>query len=44
LRKADWNQTRAAALLDLSRKTFIYRMEKHGIPKDPPTTKPSSAF
>jgi DNA-binding NtrC family response regulator len=36
LRKAGWNQTRAAALLDLSRKTFIYRMEKHSISKDPP--------
>jgi two-component system NtrC family response regulator len=44
LRKADWNQTRAAALLDLSRKTFIYRMEKHGIPKEPPATDPASVF
>jgi len=37
LRKSNWNQTRAAALLDLSRKTFIYRMEKHRIPKENPT-------
>jgi DNA-binding NtrC family response regulator len=44
LRKADWNQTRAAALLDLSRKTFIYRMEKHGIPKELPVTDPPLAF
>jgi two-component system NtrC family response regulator len=36
LRKSNWNQTRAAALLDLSRKTFIYRMEKHRIPKENP--------
>jgi DNA-binding NtrC family response regulator len=36
LRKSNWNQTRAAALLDLSRKTFIYRMEKHGIQKEEP--------
>jgi signal transduction histidine kinase len=35
-RKSNWNQTRAAALLDLSRKTFIYRMEKHRIPKENP--------
>jgi DNA-binding NtrC family response regulator len=36
LKKANWNQTRAAALLDLSRKTFIYRMEKHRIAKQGP--------
>ena len=36
LRKSNWNQTRAAALLDLSRKTFIYRMEKHRIPRENP--------
>lgn len=29
--KADWNQTQAARYLDLSRKTLIYRMEKHGL-------------
>ena len=34
LKKSDWNQTRAAALLDVSRKTLIYRMEKHGISKE----------
>jgi DNA-binding NtrC family response regulator len=33
LKKAEGNQTRAASLLDLSRKTFLYRMEKHGIGK-----------
>ncbi|HEX7727875.1 MAG TPA: sigma-54 dependent transcriptional regulator [Terracidiphilus sp.] len=31
LEKAGGNQTRAARYLDLSRKTFIYRMEKHGL-------------
>ena len=36
LHKCDWNQTRAARYLDISRKTLIYRIEKHGIqePKD----------
>jgi len=33
LQKCDWNQTRAARYLDLSRKTLIYRIEKHGIHK-----------
>jgi DNA-binding NtrC family response regulator len=37
LKKTQWNQTHAAALLDISRKTFLYRMEKHGIPKEQPT-------
>jgi DNA-binding NtrC family response regulator len=36
LKKTQWNQTHAAALLDISRKTFLYRMEKHGIPKEQP--------
>jgi len=31
LLKSNWNQTRAAELLSLSRKTLIYRMEKYGI-------------
>jgi two-component system response regulator AtoC len=34
LRKFDWNQTKAAAFLDLSRRTLIYRMEKFGFHKD----------
>jgi DNA-binding NtrC family response regulator len=33
LEKCDWNQTRAARYLDISRKTLIYRMERHGIRK-----------
>lgn len=38
LNKFDWNQTRAARYLDISRKTLIYRIEKHGVqkPPDPP--------
>ena len=35
LHKCDWNQTRAARYLDVSRKTLIYRIEKHGIRKPP---------
>jgi two-component system response regulator AtoC len=35
LHKCDWNQTRAARYLDLSRKTLIYRLEKHKIEKPP---------
>jgi DNA-binding NtrC family response regulator len=31
LRKFNWNQSRAAQYLDLSRKTLIYRMEKFGL-------------
>jgi DNA-binding NtrC family response regulator len=31
LEKCDWNQTHAAQYLDISRKTLIYRMERHGI-------------
>jgi len=35
LKRFDWNQTQAARYLDISRRTLIYRMEKHGIPKGP---------
>jgi len=31
LEKFNWNQTRAARYLDISRKTLIYRMEKYGL-------------
>jgi two-component system NtrC family response regulator len=34
LQKFDWNQTKAAHFLDISRRTLIYRMEKYGIQKD----------
>jgi two-component system NtrC family response regulator len=35
LNRCDWNQTQAAHYLDISRKTLIYRIEKHGIKKPP---------
>ena len=34
LEKAAGNQSQAARYLDISRKTFIYRMEKHGLRAD----------
>ena len=34
LEKSGWNQTQAAQYLDISRKTLIYRMEKHGLKRD----------
>jgi two-component system NtrC family response regulator len=34
LEKFDGNQTHAARYLDISRRTFIYRMEKHGLRQD----------
>jgi len=34
LKKCDWNQSRAAQYLDLSRKTLIYRMEKFGLQRE----------
>ncbi len=34
LEKFNWNQTRAAQYLDISRKTLIYRMEKFGLRKE----------
>jgi two-component system NtrC family response regulator len=40
LKKFDWNQTKAAAFLDISRRTLIYRMEKYGFHKEPAETAP----
>ena len=34
LQKCNWNQTKAAQYLDISRKVLIYRMEKHGLRKE----------
>ena len=34
LQKCNWNQTKAAQYLDISRKVLIYRMEKFGLRKD----------
>jgi len=41
LEKAGGNQTKAARYLDISRRTFIYRMEKHGIRDDSETNRQS---
>lgn len=42
LKKFDWNQTKAASFLDVSRRTLIYRMEKHGIRKEDNGSSPQS--
>jgi two-component system NtrC family response regulator len=34
LEKFNWNQTQAARYLDISRRTLIYRMEKHQLVRD----------
>jgi DNA-binding NtrC family response regulator len=34
LQKFDWNQTQAARFLDISRRTLIYRMDKHGLRRE----------
>jgi two-component system NtrC family response regulator len=34
LRRFEWNQTQAAKYLDISRRTLIYRMEKHGLNRE----------
>jgi two-component system NtrC family response regulator len=34
LEKFNWNQTQAARYLDISRRTLIYRMEKHGLTRE----------
>jgi len=34
LQRFDWNQSQAAKFLDISRRTLIYRMEKHGLRRD----------
>jgi two-component system NtrC family response regulator len=40
LEKCHWNQTHAARYLDISRKTLIYRMERHGIGKPHHASRP----
>ena len=34
LEKFNWNQTQAARFLDISRRTLIYRMEKHQLVRE----------
>ncbi len=36
LEKHDWNQTKAAAYLDITRSTLLYRMQKFGLERDKP--------
>jgi two-component system NtrC family response regulator len=36
LDKHDWNQTRAAAYLDITRSALLYRMQKHGLVRENP--------
>jgi len=38
LQKNNWNQSRAAAFLQIPRHTLLYRMEKYGIPRKKPAT------
>ena len=33
LEKHNWNQSRAAAYLNITRSTLLYRMDKHGLPR-----------
>ena len=39
LQKNNWNQSRAAAFLQIPRHTLLYRMEKYGIPRKRPEDK-----
>jgi transcriptional regulator with GAF, ATPase, and Fis domain len=41
LRQFNWNQSRAAKFLGITRKTLLYRITKYGIEKQEPET-PSS--
>lgn len=45
LEKAEWNQSKAARYLDVTRKTLLYRMEKYGLvpPADAIVTPPTSS-
>jgi Bacterial regulatory protein, Fis family len=40
LEKHDWNQTRAAAYLDITRSALLYRMQKFGLEKPKPSLTP----
>jgi two-component system NtrC family response regulator len=40
LMKHDWNQTKAAAYLDISRSALIYRMQKFGLERPGPPLEP----
>ena len=42
LHKHNWNQTRAAAFLNITRSTLLYRMEKFGLEKEKKPVEPTS--
>ncbi len=42
LQKFGGNQTQAARYLDISRKTLIYRMEKHNLKREPESSEPAA--
>ena len=42
LHKHDWNQTRAAAFLNITRSTLLYRMQKFGLEKEKKPAEPAS--
>ncbi len=44
LEKNDWNQTRAAQYLNITRKTLIYRMEKFGLDRGEQVEPPASGI
>jgi DNA-binding NtrC family response regulator len=41
LEKFNWNQTQTARFLDISRRTLIYRMEKHGLRRETDAASPT---
>jgi two-component system NtrC family response regulator len=43
LEKHNWNQTRAAAYLNITRSALLYRMQKFGLERDKPATSPEGA-
>jgi two-component system NtrC family response regulator len=42
LEKHNWNQTRAAAYLNITRSTLLYRMQKFGLERDKPASSPAA--
>jgi two-component system NtrC family response regulator len=43
LEKHNWNQTSAAAYLNITRSALLYRMQKFGLERDKPATSPEGA-
>ena len=42
LQKHNWNQTRAAAFLHITRSTLLYRMQKFGLDRDKTPVEPAA--